>query len=169
MTHAAAVAVGGVVGVTPLAVGVYSYCDPIVRGAGEKGETPLLPVASLSVLPDDGVPHMFPVIADRRDAWTLHPKEPIGAVYLTREKGSTSVKAFNAVCPHLGCLVEFKGDAKQFRCPCHNSTFELDGKRGQVCVSPRDLDSLECRVEGENVLVGFLNFHTGKSEKKAKG
>ena len=34
-------------------------------------------------------------------------------------------KAFSLECPHLGCLVEPREDG--FYCPCHGSTFELDG------------------------------------------
>jgi len=36
--------------------------------------------------------------------------------------------ARSAVCPHKGCDVEYKADAHQFVCPCHNSKFDEDGK-----------------------------------------
>lgn len=51
-------------------------------------------VVSLGSIPDDGIPRLFPIVSDRLDAWTGFPSEPIGAVYLSREKGSPQVKLF---------------------------------------------------------------------------
>jgi len=41
-------------------------------------------------------------------------------------------KAFNAVCPHAGCPVQFQSGG--FVCPCHGSQF--DGKTGAVLSGP---------------------------------
>jgi len=37
------------------------------------------------------------------------------------------LKAFNAVCTHLDCTVQFKADTSQLWCACHNGTYDLSG------------------------------------------
>jgi len=51
-------------------------------------------------------------------------KKPIIVVHT--EKGQ--FKAFSATCTHLGCIVEYRGEVKQFHCNCHGSIFDIDGK-----------------------------------------
>ncbi len=42
--------------------------------------------------------------------------------------------AFDAVCPHAGCTVQFDSTQKLFICPCHGS--EFNGRTGAVEVGP---------------------------------
>ena len=41
--------------------------------------------------------------------------------------GSGALHSFTAVCPHLGCVVQWNGDEKTFDCPCHGSRFSKEG------------------------------------------
>jgi glycine/D-amino acid oxidase-like deaminating enzyme/nitrite reductase/ring-hydroxylating ferredoxin subunit len=38
------------------------------------------------------------------------------------------VHTFSAVCPHLGCIVQWNSAEKSFDCPCHGSRFTCEGK-----------------------------------------
>ena len=37
------------------------------------------------------------------------------------------IRAFSAVCTHLGCTVEYKPEMRNFRCNCHGSVFDMNG------------------------------------------
>ena len=78
-----------------------------------------------------------------------------------------SVEAFNVVCPHAGCFVDYRTDIKKFFCPCHNSAFALTGAIDDPkSPSPRGLDSLNVEIgETGDVWVEFQNFHTGTAKK----
>lgn len=167
LAKAASIVCGGLAMMAPVGAGVWAFLDPLRRRGGA---ATFLPVADLSAVPDDGVPRQFPVITDRVDAWTGFAAEPVGAVYLRREKGSSEVRALSATCPHAGCFVEMEGGGRCFRCPCHNSTFALDGAIEGSSPSPRAMDALECRV-GKNgeVEVKWEKFRAGIAEKVVQG
>lgn len=169
LTEATAVLLGGIVAVFPFATGLVPFLDPLRRtGSGGKK----IRVATLDAVPDDGTPRAFPVIATLVDAWTTTPNEPIGRVYLCRDKGSDKIRALNATCPHAGCGVGFDNEERLFLCPCHTSAFDLEGKRRLdiSTVPPRDMDTLECEVDKQtgDVWVTFMNFQTGHEEKIPK-
>jgi menaquinol-cytochrome c reductase iron-sulfur subunit len=172
-----AVVIGGLVSLLPLGAGALLFLDPILKrkakpgGAGGKEEgRPFRRVATVEALPADGTPVQVPVIADLTDAWSREPNQPIGAVYL-RKLADGKVECFNAICPHAGCFVAYSGDRKVFQCPCHTSSFELNGQRILPTPSPRDMDGLEVDAEklkeGE-VWVQFVNYYSGHAEREAK-
>jgi len=167
----AAAVIGGFVGLVPFAAGVATFLDPLLRrkkGKAEEGHQPIR-VASLDALPTDGTPVQVPVMADLTDAWNREANQPIGAVYLRRE--GDKVACFNAICPHAGCFVGYSAERKVFQCPCHTSSFKLDGERIMPSPSPRDMDSLvvdpEKLKDGE-VWVQFVNYYPAKEHREEK-
>ena len=73
-------------------------------------------------------------------------------VFLVRT-GERSVRAFSATCTHLGCQVQWDGEGKKFRCPCHGGAYDLDGRVVEG-PPPRPLDAIEAQIDDSgNVLV----------------
>jgi cytochrome b6-f complex iron-sulfur subunit len=70
-------------------------------------------------------------------------------VVRTRE----SLRAFSLVCTHLGCIVEWQADKKEFYCPCHDGRFD---EFGDVLAGPPPipLEQIPVRVEEDMVTVG---------------
>ncbi len=38
------------------------------------------------------------------------------------------IKAFSAICTHLGCVVDWDGRKHEIVCPCHAGVFDLEGR-----------------------------------------
>ena len=163
LTKAAAVAIGGAVVAIPAVAGLCVALDPL-RRKSEIGASVL--VANLNSLPENGEPRKFSVLATKVDAWNRTPNVPVGAVYLQRLPDN-KVRALNVVCPHAGCFVDYRAANSNYFCPCHNSSFALDGKvLDPKSPSPRGLDELPVEVRnGTEVWVTFQNFRAGVHEK----
>ncbi len=156
-------AVGGAVGCASLAVPAARFVLAPAKGGAEGGRwIKTVPVASLA----EGEPKRVALIADHRDAWTLEKQVELGAAWL--EKRSDTVLAWSVVCPHLGCAVGRAASGPGFYCPCHDSSFDGDGRR-LTGPSPRPLDALPTRIEGGIVMVEFQRFRQGTPEKEPVG
>jgi cytochrome b6-f complex iron-sulfur subunit len=61
-------------------------------------------------------------------------------------------RAVSAVCTHLGCTVQYKGDAKEIWCACHNGFYDLNG-RNVSGPPPRPLEAYDVHVRGQEIYV----------------
>jgi menaquinol-cytochrome c reductase iron-sulfur subunit len=157
LTGLSGAALSAVAGV-PLLSAILS---PLRRRGPEAG---FVRVARLAALPE-GRPVRASVVAPAEDAWTRLPAEALGAVWLVRS-GAT-VRAFSSICPHLGCGVDADG-GRGFRCPCHDSAFDLAGER-RSGPAPRGLDPIPVRVSsGEDpaVEVRYQRFIAGRADRR---
>lgn len=48
--------------------------------------------------------------------------------YAVYRDDDNQLHAHSAICPHLGCVVNWNGDEKSWDCPCHGSRFCKEGK-----------------------------------------
>jgi Rieske Fe-S protein len=130
-------------------------------------------VARLSDL-QPNVPKQAAITDIRTDAWTLHPNDVVGRVWLIR-RDNDEVDAFTTICPHLGCSINC--DGKRFICPCHGGTFHLSGERfskeelQKENPAPRSMDKLEVQRDPANpelIQVKYQNFIPGKEKAEPK-
>ena len=167
---------GTVTGLIPLLAGGFAFLHPLfyrtkIPTSAQQGQSDrpegMTRICALEALPINGSPQRFKVVGNLIDAWNFTMHQAIGAVFLQRV-AEREVVVFNATCPHAGCSVSC--DGRVFHCPCHNSSFELNGKKresqsGRENPSPRDLDKLnidQTKLAQGEVWIEFKNFHTGK-------
>ncbi len=159
----AAVVIGGIISVVPAAAGLGVLLDPLRRTSAARG---MVRVGSIASLPSNGEPRKLPVLDTLVDAWNVTPDVPVGSVYIEKT-GPKTVRVLNATCPHLGCSVSFSSAIGHYFCPCHKSSFTLDGKiLDPKSPSPRAMDQLDAEVHADGeVWVKFQNFRKGVPEK----
>jgi len=62
------------------------------------------------------------------------------------------LRAFSAVCTHLGCTVQYRGDEGDIWCACHNGHYDLNG-RNIAGPPPRPLEEYAVNVRGDQIVV----------------
>ncbi|MBP1685110.1 MAG: Rieske (2Fe-2S) domain protein [Deltaproteobacteria bacterium] len=70
--------------------------------------------------------------------------------FVVRERDR--VYALSARCVHLGCTVNWFGDLRTFKCPCHGSEYHSNGVNF-AGPAPRPLDRLRVELNVDNQLV----------------
>jgi menaquinol-cytochrome c reductase iron-sulfur subunit len=80
------------------------------------------------------------VINEKSTAWVLR-------------KDDQNVVAYAPQCTHLGCAYHWDEKANNFLCPCHTSTFGIDGKV-LTGPAPRPLDRYVTRIDQGKILIG---------------
>ena len=63
------------------------------------------------------------------------------------------VKAFSAVCTHLGCIVGYDTTVKQIVCPCHDGHFSPANGAVISGPPPRPLDPVNVALEKDQVFL----------------
>jgi Rieske Fe-S protein len=167
LEQAAAFTLGGCAILAPLGAAIASVLTPIWRP--RKSGPGYVKVASKEVADRlrPGVPELFNVMGVEQNAWNSFPDQPLGSVYLIKDDAG-KIQAFQSICPHQGCQVEFHTQGRIFYCPCHGAGFSSDGKRTADDAGPkcRDLDALPVKVEADAVLVEYKRFQSGVMEKR---
>ncbi len=62
------------------------------------------------------------------------------------------LRALSAVCTHLECTVQYRGDLGVIWCACHNGKYDLNG-RNISGPPPRPLDEYKVVQQGEDIFV----------------
>lgn len=108
-----------------------------------------------------GQPKSAPLSLTIKDGWVERTESR--GVWVIR-RGDNDFTVFNGRCVHLGCAYNWVADQQRFTCPCHGGVYTADG----TVVGgppPRPLDTLDWRIEGGNLVVGYTDFRLGVPEK----
>ncbi len=62
------------------------------------------------------------------------------------------LRAFTAICTHLGCTVQYRPDLGHIWCACHNGHFDLNGIN-IAGPPPRPLEPYVVNVRGDQIVV----------------
>ncbi len=92
---------------------------------------------------------------NRVDGWKVSSEKATAWVVKSSDK---DVVAFAPQCTHLGCAYHWDEANHNFLCPCHTSTFGIDGKV-LTGPAPRPLDRYAVKVDGSKLMIGPLEPH----------
>lgn len=129
-----------------------SFLDSLLGlGLVSTGLSVLYPVWRFVMPPATAEPATDSVVAGKVSAFT--PNTGIIVKFGTKpallvRTSEGQFKAFTAVCTHLDCTVQYKGDTSQVWCACHNGLYDLSG---QVISGPppRPLEVFAVNLRGE--------------------
>ncbi|MEZ6116223.1 MAG: Rieske 2Fe-2S domain-containing protein [Pirellulaceae bacterium] len=144
------------------------FLNPIAKkkdSAGAKGKRDedgfvLLAGVTVESLPEDGTPVACKVFDDKIDAWNRFSNVEIGTVWI-RRLDENNILAFSSICPHLGCAVDYRQTDRDFFCPCHTSSFDLEGNKTNS-IPPRGMDQLQVKTKpdtGDQIWLKYETFH----------
>jgi menaquinol-cytochrome c reductase iron-sulfur subunit len=105
------------------------------------------------------------ITVEQIDGWRKPVSDKV--VYIT--KGTDGkLQALSAVCPHLGCSVQWREKGHEFLCPCHGASFTPDGsKTGGP--APRAMDTLQSEVQNGRLMVKYEYFRQLVPKKEVIG
>lgn len=120
-------------------------------GIASSAAAALYPIARFLVPPAGGEPATASVVAAKLselkvNSGLVFPFGSKPAILVRTPEGE--LRAFSAVCTHLECTVQYKGDTSQIWCACHNGTYDLSGNVASG-PPPRPLESFTVAVRGE--------------------
>lgn len=112
------------------------------------------PIGDMKEFSDLSKPIVKPLNLKQIDGW--REIDSAQTVYVT--KGANGKLAvLSAICPHLGCSVNWQEGQEEFFCPCHGSAFKPDGKHISG-PSPRGMDPLPNKIVNGKLMVRFEYF-----------
>lgn len=98
----------------------------------------------------DGVPEEVVFRRNKRDGWKITSEKQSAWVV---KQGESAVIAYVPQCTHLGCAFHWDEPKKTFVCPCHTSSFSIDGKVLEG-PAPRALDRYKTEIRDGKLLIG---------------
>ena len=106
-----------------------------------------------NLVPDNGEWRAVVASTDLPDG-SVRPFD-LGAVTGFLRRSGGEVSAVSAICTHLGCRLRLDAPERKLNCPCHRTSFNVDGSLAEheLPVAPAPLPSLLVRESGGHVEV----------------
>ena len=117
----------------------------------EVGEAGDLPV---------GIPKQLDYVQTIQDGWMESRTQK--AVWAVKQTDGR-VTVFSPLCTHLGCGYRWEDADRKFKCPCHGSVYDADGKV-LAGPAPRRLDVLPSKIEDGRLFVMYKEYKAGLRE-----
>jgi Rieske Fe-S protein len=86
---------------------------------------------------------------ETKDGWQNRQAKKLAYI---RRKENEDVIAVSAGCTHLGCIVTWDEDRQIFKCPCHDGTYDAEG-RVLSGPPPAPLNRHAVKTEGGKIYV----------------
>ena len=99
-----------------------------------------------------------------RDAWTFARNAVLGAAWI-RRTAPDKIVALSALCPHLGCAIDWDTSAGNFLCPCHNGRFSVAGDK-LTGPSERGMDELPVTLVDGRLQLTWVRYKTGQTARE---
>jgi menaquinol-cytochrome c reductase iron-sulfur subunit len=140
--------IAGLGGLMTAALAAPAAAYLLIRPKSQK-QSDFVPAADLATL-TVGKPEEVVFRRTRVDGWrVLNEKSTAWVV----RKDEQNVVAYAPQCTHLGCAYHWDEKENNFLCPCHTSTFSIDGKV-LTGPAPRPLDRLVTKIDQGKILIG---------------
>ena len=106
-------------------------------------------LAWFSLVHEDEVPRSGVKKAEL--VYAVSGKERKARVFIVSSPGKLIV--LSSVCSHLGCLVNYRKESKEFVCPCHGGKYDLTGRNIEG-PPPAPLTTYPIEIRNGVVMVG---------------
>jgi len=140
--------IAGLGGLMTAALAAPAAAYLLIRPKSQK-QSDFVPAADLATLAV-GKPEEVVFRRTRVDGWRVLNEKSTAWVL---RKDDQNVIAFAPQCTHLGCAYHWDEKENNFLCPCHTSTFSIDGKV-LTGPAPRPLDRLVTKIDQGKILIG---------------
>ena len=144
----------GLIGIG-LAVPLIGY---VISPALKRREQPWVEVGQVDDLPV-GVPRQLDYVQTIQDGWMASRMHK--AVWAVKQADGR-VTVLSPICTHLGCGHRWDDADRKFKCPCHGSVYDAEGKV-LAGPAPRRLDVLPSKVEDGKLFVIYKEYKAGLS------
>lgn len=107
-------------------------------------------LAWFPLVPEDEVPRSG--VKKSELVYAMSGRERKARVFIVSSSGNLTV--LSAVCSHLGCLVNYRKETKEFVCPCHGGKYDISGKNIEG-PPPAPLTTYPVEIRNGVVMVGI--------------